>query len=83
MMQPAEDNDDDIFVYMGGDQHVPTHVRRAKIHISVKIVRARAFLNRKQLTYVEFHDGIEIVEEYAFFGCINLRGLLQLLGVRS
>ena len=81
-MQAAEDNDDETFVYMGGDQHVPRHVRRAKIHVSVKIVPARAFLNRKQLTYVEFHDGIEVIEQYSFFGCINLRGLLQLLGVK-
>ena len=31
MMQPAED-DDEIFVYMGGDQEVPDGVRRARIH---------------------------------------------------
>ena len=81
MMQPPEDNDE-IFVYMGGDQEVPDGVRRAKIHISVKIVRARAFYRRRQLIYVEFHDGIEIIEERAFSGCESLRGPIRLLGVK-
>ena len=48
-----DDDDDEIFVYMGGDQQVPDGIRRARIHISVKIVRARAFFNRRQLIYVE------------------------------
>ena len=39
MQQPPEDNDDEIFVYMGGDQQVPDGVRRAKFHKSIKIVR--------------------------------------------
>ena len=81
MMQPAEDDDDDVFVYMGGDQQVPDGVRRAKIHISVKIVRARAFKDRRQLIYVEFHDGVEIVEEEAFYCCRSLRSV-KLLGVK-
>ena len=81
MMQPVED-DDDVFVYMGGDQQVPDGVRRAKIHKSVKIVRARAFYNRRQLIYVEFHDGVEIIEESAFYNCELLRGPIRLLGVK-
>ncbi len=81
-MQPAEDDDDEIFVYMGGDQQVPDGVRRAKIHISVKIVRARAFYNRRQLIYVEFHDGVEIIEEKAFMQCQSLRGPIRLPGVK-
>ena len=82
MMQPAEDDDDEIFVYMGGDQQVPDEVRRARIHKSVKIVRARAFYRRRQLIYVEFHDGVEIIEERAFFNCYLLRGPIRLLGVK-
>jgi hypothetical protein len=66
---------------MGGDQQVPDGVRRAKIHISVKIVRARAFYNRRQLIYVEFHDGVEIIEKWAFHACHSLRGV-KLLGVK-
>ena len=65
----ADDDDVDIFVYMGGDQQVPDEVRRARIHKSVKIIRARAFYWRQHLISVEFHDGVEIIEEWAFYNC--------------
>ena len=74
--------DDEIFVYMGGDQEVPEHVRRTRIHKSVKIVRARAFQRRIYLISVDFHDGIEIIEEGAFHGCSLLSGSIKLLGIR-
>eukprot|EP00986_Skeletonema_menzelii_P001717 scaffold468_cov133-Skeletonema_menzelii.AAC.9 len=80
MAEDARD-DDEIFVYMGGNQQVPDGVRRAKIHKSVKIVPKRAFYNRRQLIYVELHDDIEIIEEYAFLGCYSLRSI-KLLGVK-
>ena len=79
----AQENDDEIFVYMGGDQRVPSGVRRARIHRSVKIVRANAFRSRLNLISVEFHDGIEIIEEWAFDWCTSLRGLMKLLGVKT
>ena len=82
MMAEAQGDDDEIFVYMGGRQQVPHGVRRARIHKSVKIVPVRAFLSRTQLYYVEFHDGVEIIEEWAFHGCISLRGAIRLLGVK-
>ena len=80
-MEAARDVDD-IFVYMGGDQEVPDFVRRARIHISVKIVQRRAFYQRRRLISVDFHDGVEIIEEEAFYGCQSLRGV-KLLGVRN
>ena len=79
-MAAARDNDD-IFVY-DGTQPVPDGVRRARIHKSVKIVRARAFYKREHLIYVEFHDGVEIIEEEAFYNCPSFRGRIKLLGVR-
>ena len=83
MMAEAQgDDDDDIFVYMGGNQEVPDEVRRARIHISVKIVREGAFNNRQQLISVEFHDGVEIIEEFAFNDCTSFKGPIKLLGVR-
>ena len=82
MMAEEARDDDEIFVYMGGDQRVPDGVRRARIHKSVKIVPARAFYNRRQLIYVEFHDDIEIIEKLAFYGCYSLRGNIKLLGVK-
>mmetsp|Transcript_21907 Transcript_21907/g.33860 ORF Transcript_21907/g.33860 Transcript_21907/m.33860 type:complete len:318 (-) Transcript_21907:296-1249(-) len=80
MMQAVED--DEIFVYMGGDQVVPNDVRRVRIDRSVKVIRQRAFEHRTHLIDVEFHDDVEIIEEYAFNFCKNLRGPIKLLGVK-
>ncbi|KAK1742707.1 hypothetical protein QTG54_006304 [Skeletonema marinoi] len=80
MMQAAED--DEIFVYMGGDQVVPNDVRRVRIDRSVKVIPQRAFEHRTHLIDVEFHDDVEIIEEYAFNFCKNLRGPIKLLGVK-
>ncbi len=81
-MAEARNDDDEVFVYMGGDQEVPRVVRRVRIHISIKIIPARAFENRENLIYVEFHDEIEIIEENAFAGCSSLSGCIKLLGVK-
>eukprot|EP00573_Skeletonema_grethae_P004241 CAMPEP_0201710236 /NCGR_PEP_ID=MMETSP0578-20130828/58524_1 /ASSEMBLY_ACC=CAM_ASM_000663 /TAXON_ID=267565 /ORGANISM="Skeletonema grethea, Strain CCMP 1804" /LENGTH=525 /DNA_ID=CAMNT_0048199261 /DNA_START=143 /DNA_END=1719 /DNA_ORIENTATION=+ len=82
MMAEALRDDDEVFVYMGGDQQVPRHVRRVRIHRSVKIIPARAFYNRRYLIYVEFHDEIEIIKRHAFDWCWSLRGPIKLLGVK-
>eukprot|EP00986_Skeletonema_menzelii_P014563 scaffold9775_cov169-Skeletonema_menzelii.AAC.1 len=81
-MAEAQGDEEEIFVYMGGDQQVPWGVRRARIHKSVKIVPRGAFQYRAQLIYVEFHDDIEIIEERAFRDCESLKGSIKLLGVR-
>ena len=81
MAEEALIDDAAIFVYMGGDQQVPRHIRRAKIHKSVKIVRANAFHDCTQLLYVEFHDGVEIIEVNAFNSCRSLRSI-KVLGVK-
>ncbi len=75
--------DDEIFVYMGGDQEVPRHVRRVKIHKSVKIIPARAFQGRRHLIHVELHDEIEIIGEEAFTDCFNLLQSVKLIGVKT
>ena len=80
-MAEAQGDYDEIFIYMGGEQQVPDGVRRARIHKSVKIVRARAFQNRQQLISVEFHDGVEIIEKAAFWNCVRLKSI-KLLGVK-
>ncbi|KAK1734224.1 leucine-rich repeat domain-containing protein [Skeletonema marinoi] len=77
----AQDGNE-IFVYMGGDQVVPRNVIRVRIDKSVKIIPQSAFYNRRRLIYVEFHDGIEIVEKHAFNCCTSLRGSIKLLGVK-
>ena len=82
-MNMAADGGDDVFVYLGGDQEVPDGVTHAVIDPSVNIVRRRAFYNRRRLVSVIFHDGVEIVEEEAFYYCCSLRGRIKLLGVRK
>mmetsp|Transcript_19906 Transcript_19906/g.28372 ORF Transcript_19906/g.28372 Transcript_19906/m.28372 type:complete len:327 (+) Transcript_19906:50-1030(+) len=81
----ADDVDagEDVFVYMGGDQFVPDGVIHAVIHPSVKIIRRRAFYDRRHLVSVEMHDGVEIIERQAFCNCESLRGGIKLLGVKE
>ena len=80
-MAEARHDDDEIFVYMGGDQQVPWDVRRVRIHPSVKIIPRRAFQYRSRLIYVDFHDEIKITEKSAFCGCSCLK-CVKLLGVK-
>ena len=77
----VEAEDDEIFVYMGGDQRVPDGVRRARIHRDVKIIPARAFHERTNLIDVEFHNEIRIIEDEAFRFCPSLRSL-KILGIK-
>lgn len=54
--------------------------RRVRIHKSVKSIPARAFYYRVVLSYLEFHDEIEIIGVEAFAGCTLRR--VKLLGVK-
>ena len=74
--------DDEIFVYTGGDQVVPKNVRRVRIDKSVKCIAMEAFCNCKHLIHVEFHDGIEIIRVWAFNNCISLKSV-KLLNVKE
>ena len=69
------------FVYMGGNQRVPEDVTHVRIHKSVKNIPRRAFSNCIRLISIEMHDGVEIIEEDAFWCCESLRGI-KLPGVR-
>eukprot|EP00984_Skeletonema_dohrnii_P007072 scaffold2531_cov126-Skeletonema_dohrnii-CCMP3373.AAC.3 len=80
-MAEAHD-DDEIFVYMGGDQEVPNDVVRVRIDKSIKIIPRRAFDGLESLIDVEFHDGIERIEAEASYGCTGLVGRIRLLGVK-
>eukprot|EP00984_Skeletonema_dohrnii_P013105 scaffold5400_cov105-Skeletonema_dohrnii-CCMP3373.AAC.5 len=70
--------DDDIFVYMGGDQVVPDDVVRVRIDKSVKIFPARhsnvvAFASCWQLTDLDLPEGLETIEQRAFQNCQDLK----------
>ena len=53
-------------------QHI-THVRMAK---ALKFVRARAIYNHPNIQVVECHDGVEKIEEWAFYWCPRLRRVI-------
>ena len=80
-MANERDNNDVVFVYMGGDQDVPKDITHVGVHKSVKIIAARAFQNCYNLVSIEMHDGVEIIKEYAFCNCYRLSGI-KLPGVR-
>eukprot|EP00985_Skeletonema_marinoi_P000884 scaffold360_cov77-Skeletonema_marinoi.AAC.9 len=82
MADLAAGSDDDIFVYLGGEQEVPHDIKHAIIDESVKIIPPRAFWNRTKLISVKFHAGIEKIEGGAFNRCWSLRRA-TLLGVRE
>ncbi len=56
-MDHADDgDDDDVFVYMGGHQEVPRDVTHVRVHKSVKIIRARAFMHCRNLVSIAMHE---------------------------
>ena len=76
------DNDTADFVYTG-QENVPRGVICVRVHLSVKVIRARAFFRQSLLMSVELHDGIEVIEEEAFEECRSLREMLFLPSVRA
>ena len=82
-MDHADDDgdNDDVFIYMGGNQRVPLDVTHVRVHKSVKIITGWAFRDCIQLVSIEMHDGVEIIGIMAFHRCISLRGI-KLPGVR-
>jgi hypothetical protein len=84
-MDQADDEDDDgVFVFMGGNQRVPRDVTHVRIHKSAKIIGRYAFRECNRLLSIEMYlryDGLEIIEEKAFYECDTLRGI-KLSGVR-
>jgi hypothetical protein len=68
-----EAGNNNVFVYMGGNQRVPRNVRYVRIHKSVKIIYARAFAGCRALETVEFGDNLVLIEESAFSNCTSLR----------
>eukprot|EP00984_Skeletonema_dohrnii_P003241 scaffold1074_cov124-Skeletonema_dohrnii-CCMP3373.AAC.3 len=81
IMAEEWDGDEVVFVYTGGDQVVPVDVVRVRIDKTVTIIPSRAFQGRNRLICVEFHDGIERIEKWAFNCCFSLKSI-KLLGVK-
>jgi len=85
MADHADDggDNDGVFIYMGGliPEHLRETITHVRIHKSVKIISARAFLECIHLVSIELHDGVEIIEDHAFQCCHSLKGI-KLPGVR-
>jgi hypothetical protein len=78
-------NNDVVFVYMGGDQEVPTDVTHVRVHKSVKIIPCGAFFsldNCRSLVSIEMHDGVERISSFAFSSCHLLQTVKNMTGVR-
>jgi len=60
----------DVFVYRGGE--APGHITHARIDKSVKVISELAFFRNPNLQSVETHDGVEKIDNFAFFGCKRL-----------
>ena len=84
MADGGGDNNNNVFVYLGGYQEVVFRgVTHAVIDPSVNIVLGGAFNYCRELVSVIFHDGVERIEGGAFAGCRYLSGRIKLLGVRE
>jgi len=66
----SEDNNNaEVFVYMGGDEEVPNDIIRVQVHPSVTTIPMQAFKScNKSLEMVELHDGVVEISERAFMG---------------
>ena len=74
-------NDDDIFVYTGGDQEVPRDVKRVRIAENVDTIPARLFFSCRQLIEVKGHNKLKKIEEWGFHLCSSLRRVTKINGV--
>src|SRR6056300_1212823 len=77
------DGDEDIFVYMGGEQEVPRDVKQVHIAENVDTVPEGAFMNCEQLIEVEGHNKLKKVEVEAFYGCLRLQRITKMGGVKE
>ena len=77
----VEGGNNDVFIYMGGDEEVPRDVTHAIVDPSVDTIRRRAFWNCTRLVSIAMHDDVKIIELEAFQSCVSLKRI-NLLGVK-
>jgi uncharacterized protein YidB (DUF937 family) len=62
------------FIFRGEDgEVVPADATHVTVHESVKVIPAEAFYEHQNIEEFECHDGVEKVEEKAFYECPSLR----------
>ena len=68
-------NNEEVFVYMGGDMIVPRDVVRVRVHPSVTVIPNDAFDECVKLEDVEFCEGLLEIGKGAFHACTSLKGI--------
>ncbi|KAL7539734.1 hypothetical protein ACHAXR_009561, partial [Thalassiosira sp. AJA248-18] len=64
----------EAFLYTGQERDpIPSDVTRIRVDPSVTRIPPGAFQRLRKLEEVEFCEGVEEIEGYAFCGCISLR----------
>jgi hypothetical protein len=74
-------NNNNVFIYRGGDEVVPREATHVIVDPSVDTITRRAFQNRRGRVSIDAHDGVEIIEEEAFMDFTQLESI-TLPGVR-
>ena len=69
----SANNNDEVFVYMGGDMVVPDDVVRAQVHPSVTVIPDNAFYYRNKLKEIELCEGLTEIGNHAFYSCESLK----------
>ena len=68
----------EYYVYTGRDGEViPRHVTHVLIAKALKFVPRRAFKEHPNIEEVICHDGVEKIEEFAFYNCPSLRRVIM------
>jgi hypothetical protein len=63
-----------FYNYNGVDDiiNVPKHVTHVKVGPSATVIPSRAFCDCCQLITVEFPEGLEVIDDLAFYSCTSL-----------
>ena len=60
----ANNNNNEVFEYMGGNMVVPDEVVHARVHPSVTTIRRYAFQSRRKLEEIDFCEGLTEIGEF-------------------
>jgi len=80
--QPPQQTMLAVFIYMGHGSFVPRDVTCVRVHPSVRVIAARAFVGCHELVEVELSEGLHEIEEQAFKDCKSLKRITLPSSVR-
>eukprot|EP00980_Cylindrotheca_fusiformis_P014591 scaffold3955_cov160-Cylindrotheca_fusiformis.AAC.11 len=80
MQHPAEEAEDETWIYNGKDE-VPPTVRRVKIAETVIEIPEEAFTRHEELEEVILSSSVQVIGKHAFSFCIKLKSILYYQGL--